>query len=133
VAEMDRVWFISRISQLSNSKSSSSETNLWKRRMRSLFGVTLETLLFVWREISPKGPETIEMEHLLMALYFLKVYPTESVACGVFKVQEKTWRIHVKIILQRICDLNLVSLMHNLIYKAMFFYIIVFLCDLDCI
>jgi hypothetical protein len=78
--------------------------------MKSLFGVTVPTLLYVWKEISKYGPETLKMEHLLMGLYFLKVYPTEHVASGTFQVDEKTWRKWIKIVVERISKLNLVGL-----------------------
>ena len=79
--------------------------------MKSFFRVELSTLLIVWDKIRS---DPIQMEHLLYGLYFLKVYPTESVACGVFRVQEKTWRKWVKIVIKKISLLKLVSINNNI-------------------
>jgi hypothetical protein len=106
--EIERTWFINRISELSNSSPTSYGTDSWNRKMRSLFGVTIRTITHIWKVIKLRGPETIDMEHLLMAFYFLKVYPTESVGSGVFRVTEKTWRSRVKTILERISHMDVV-------------------------
>src|SRR5271169_4978342 len=105
-----RSWFIFRISQLINMSPKSVNTATWRRNMTSLFGIcSLSTLLFVWSTISVYGPEDVHMEHFLMGLFFLKVYPLETVACGVFHVQLKTWRKWVKVVVQRISNMELVS------------------------
>ena len=65
------------------------------RGFKSLFGVSLETVNALWNLISGRH----EPMHLLWALYFLKVYPTDDVFQAQFKTSKRTLRKHVKNVL----------------------------------
>ena len=64
-----------------------------KRRWASNFGTTPAVCVFLWKEIDPLNsmPRGAQPKHLLWALYFLKVYPTEEQAVSL-DADEKTFR-----------------------------------------
>lgn len=49
-------------------------------------------MLTIWNHIVSRHVEPI---HLLWALYFLKAYPTESIAASILNVSPKTYRSYV--------------------------------------
>ena len=102
-------FFILRISELGNINPNLVGSSTWERTMKSLFGVSLVVLLQVWTHLANMESENnLHPEHLLMGLYFLEVYPSEAVACGVFWVTPKTWRKWTKIVIEEIASLKLV-------------------------
>ena len=85
-------FFVLIISEIIYMDPDSMESEMWKRTMKSFFGVSLGILFILWNLLSTMNfDEDMQPAHLLMALYFLKVYPKELVACGVFHVSAKTW------------------------------------------
>ncbi len=62
------------------------------RTWRSLFGVSKDTICYVWENIQPVA---FERKHLLMALNYLKLYELTDVAHLRWQVAEKTWRKYV--------------------------------------
>ena len=61
------------------------------RTWRSFIGMSREDLMEVHARFVPDLP----LRTLMMALHFLKVYPTEDVGALTFKVTRNTWRVNV--------------------------------------
>lgn len=64
------------------------------RRFRSLFGVSLDTCVVLWKRISLVDLDasmSIQKRHLLWALHFLKVYPPEIPGSASWGVDPVTW------------------------------------------
>ncbi|KAJ3328597.1 hypothetical protein HDU76_009666 [Blyttiomyces sp. JEL0837] len=77
---------------------------------RSNFGVSLVTCHTVWESIDKDDEPYLEMKHLLLALYFLKVYPSENVAISFLKIKSpKTYRKWVWDVTMRINNLDLID------------------------
>ena len=69
------------------------------RRWMSAFGARPLVCSMIWDKLDPLNtmPRGVHMRHLLWALYFMKVYPSEhdgraAVAFPPHIVDEKTWR-----------------------------------------
>ncbi len=62
------------------------------RRFMASFGVTPTCCRMLWDQIYDDFPNGGRPKHLLWALYFLKTYASEHVACNVLRVDEKTYR-----------------------------------------
>jgi hypothetical protein len=72
----------------------------FERDFRSLFGISLQTMNFIFVFLRQVAPEyKIKAIHLLWTFHFLKEYPIASVACQFWKCDEKTYRLHVWTIL----------------------------------
>lgn len=70
-------------------------TSTFERRFREFFGINVVTMNFLFQFLKIVAPEyKIRASHLLMAMYFLKQYPTVSVAAKFWGVDEKTFRLH---------------------------------------
>lgn len=80
-----------------------------KRRFASHFGASAQVVSYIWSEINQQNPEKVRQVHLLWALLFLKVYSAEAVLAGMVKVNEKTFRTWVWIVLGKLSSLSLVG------------------------
>lgn len=80
-----------------------------ERRVRSLFGVSTSVMTHVWRMIRLSVDRSLRAQHLLWALYFLKVYPTETAAAAVLHVDEKTFRKYLWPMVYELATMRLVS------------------------
>ena len=98
-------WFQARLCSLFGM---SARTGSWNGRFRSLFGVSFQCLLSLWDFLQQNGHQHFSKEHVLWALYFLKVYPIETVASCFFGATEKTWRKWVVKVVHAISELELV-------------------------
>src|SRR5689334_5252900 len=96
-------WFTARSSAFLGTRV---QTATWHRRFRALFGVSFQILLSLWDILQQNAPVQFRREHLLWGLYFLKVYPTETVASCFFAVTEKTWRKWIFVVVQAISQLE---------------------------
>ena len=90
----------------------STQTNEDKL-FREFFGCSAKVALFTWKTMEHIDfvPSGGKMEHLMWALFFLKQYPVEGVACGAVgasrgKVDPKTYRKWVKPFITAISDLE---------------------------
>jgi hypothetical protein len=82
----------------------SNSTN--HRSFRSFFGVSADVCAELWKLLHPVNVNGASPKHLLWALFFLKVYPTESIGASmVGHVDEKTYRKWVWIFVDKISDL----------------------------
>ncbi len=88
------------------------------RRFRSFFGVQNEVVLKVWGMLGEGGlrPANSKPKHLLLALYFLKVFPREGPGCSAVRglkgaIGPKTMHKWVWLFLECIAELadNVVS------------------------
>ena len=68
------------------------EKRLSDRQFSSLYGVSKTICEKLYKSIQFYGNGVLSTDSLLMTLYFLKVYSTESVAAYTFGVTEKTFR-----------------------------------------
>ena len=59
---------------------------------RTNFGVTVATSGKLWKNFSGNLPSKTTPMHSLWALYFLRIYPTETNACTFACTTPKTWR-----------------------------------------
>eukprot|EP00474_Spongospora_subterranea_P000466 CRZ00924.1 hypothetical protein [Spongospora subterranea] len=91
---------------------SSVISSVWERKFRTFFGMSITGTVVLWQKllISLAGQHVpFSFIHLLMALYFLKIYPLEEVAAATFKVTEKTYRKWIWILIERIRRLDLID------------------------
>ena len=79
-------------------KKEGASNVIFERRFRSFFGTSPHVCVQLWdllnpfEEMAPDNPG-LQVEHLLWALLFLKLYAEESVHCGlVGGVDKKTFR-----------------------------------------
>ena len=86
--------------------------SLINRHFRAMFGVSSRTvhLLWVTLDVDVLGPPGGKRTHLLWMLMFLKEYCTQDSLSGLCRVTRKTFHRWVNIFLDRISNLNLVSL-----------------------
>lgn len=65
-----------------------------ERRWRSLFGLSFRDTESLWHlpQVDCKA------KHLLWFLFYLKTYPTDSVATAWASCDEKTWRKHLRLV-----------------------------------
>ena len=83
----------------------------YDRRFRAHFGVSIDIALELYDEILCEfGDDCIVPKHFLWALYFLKAYPTESLAAAAVGVSEKTYRSAVRGAIDQLSKLKLVYL-----------------------
>jgi hypothetical protein len=71
----------------------------------------MSVLLEIWKLIAEDNPDNqppVDPNYFLMGLYFLKIYPIDSVGSCVFDVQEKTWRKWTCTVVELISKLELV-------------------------
>jgi hypothetical protein len=68
-------------------------TTFSDRKYQAFFGVGTYETAVIWHYIKKSE---VSLLHLLWALYYLKVYPTEDVGAGVVGVDRKTFMKHVK-------------------------------------
>lgn len=86
------------------------------RRYKSCFGVSPKITSLLWREIKSTLPKKYKEEHLLWALYYLKNYPTESVARVFVKADEKTLREIIWTMIEKLSNINCVGLLSLNLY-----------------
>lgn len=67
------------------------------RKFKSHFGISPVTTIKIYEKITSVSPLVIE--HLLIALHFLKVYPTTDVGSSFWKLDPKTYRKRVWFVL----------------------------------
>ena len=75
----------------------------WNRRFISLFGVSKDVFLSL-QSLLP----TVPFKHLYWALFWLKNYPTETLAAVFFNISEKTYREKVFAVVESVYALNLI-------------------------
>jgi len=82
-------------------------------RFRSIFGVSVETVVFLWHCILHVEDDIgihLAPIHLLWTLHFLKTYPTTPNGAYFWRVDAKTYRHHIwKFILVLLCYLDTIS------------------------
>jgi hypothetical protein len=107
----DQALFTTLVSKKIKMNPVSSDTPTWGRKMKSFFGVGMSVLLEIWKLIAEDNPDNqppVDPNYFLMGLYFLKIYPKDSVGSCVFDVQEKTWRKWTCTVVELISKLELV-------------------------
>jgi len=79
-----------------------------ERRWKSFFGTTSQVCLIIWDKLDPEQtmPKNTETCHLLWALFFLAICPTEEIATAVCDCDEKTYRKWVNIFVTAISFLE---------------------------
>ena len=82
------------------------------RHFRAMFGVSSRTAYLLWitLDIDVIGPRGGKRIHLLWMLMFLKEYCTQDSLSGICGVTRKTFRQWVDVFLDRVSNLNLVSI-----------------------
>ena len=100
-----RAWFVQRCIQVLNYRPSNNNAT-WERYLKSFFGVSFSVLERLNDLLNLQT--SIEREHLLWALHFLKVYNCETVSARLWKVTEKTYRQYLHPMIARIGQLELV-------------------------
>ena len=85
--------------------------SLINRHFRAMFGVSSRTAHLLWftLDVDTLGPQGGKRIHLLWMLMFLKEYCTQDTLSGICRVTRKTFRQWVDIFLERVSNLNLVS------------------------
>jgi hypothetical protein len=78
----------------------------WSRVFKGNFGMRLEAVADVWEEIDK--PAYVRIKHLLWALYYLKIYPTDECACAMFGISAPTWRRWTREVIDMIRALDVV-------------------------
>jgi hypothetical protein len=80
------------------------------RRFVACFGCSPEACDLIWEclDLQGKLPPRAAPKHLFWMLFFLKVYPTESVAAVHFQCDEKTFRFWVWTMADAVRSLNMV-------------------------
>ena len=107
VMSFTRLWFTNRACDLMNIRNASNTT--WSRAFKAHFGVSIQVLLHIWQALNEAGPAAFEREHLLWAMFFLKVYASEATSCSLFGVTPKTWRKWVCVVVTSISELECVG------------------------
>lgn len=74
------------------------------------YGVCPSICERVWNLLHVDSTVHYKPVHLLMGLYFLKVYASESVSCRMFHVTEKTYRKWLWVVVTKLSTLNVVCL-----------------------
>ena len=77
-----------------------------RRRFEAIFGIPGGLVALMWSLISACLPKNATYTHLLMGLYFLKKYDSESDSAGRFGVDEKTYRKWIWFIVKEIGKLH---------------------------
>lgn len=85
------------------------------RRYKSMFGVSPSICFKIWKLL--EIPPSIKPIHLLWTLNFLKQYNTEHTSKAIFKINEKTYRKYVWIIVEALAEINVVSKTLILIHR----------------
>jgi hypothetical protein len=85
------------------------------RRFIACFGCSPEGCSMIWECLLYQGklPSKAAPMHLFWLLYFLKVYPTESVAAVYFQCDEKTFRDWVERMARAVVSLDMVRSRHK--------------------
>jgi hypothetical protein len=80
------------------------------RRFVACFGCSPEACDLIWECLDRQGklPPRAAAKHLFWMLFFLKVYPTESVAAVHFQCDEKTFRFWVWTMCRAVASLDMV-------------------------
>ena len=86
-------------------------TEIFDRRMKSMFGLIATTVTEVWNGLIRSGflPERTKIDHLLWTLSFFKSYDTLDVYCCRYKVAKTTFWKWVKNITYAVYQLKVVS------------------------
>lgn len=98
-------------------KMYSSEA-MFTRKFRSLFGVSVKVMAKTWNSLDVQNllPEHAEPKHILWMCSFLKTYTTENVYVAWYKVEEKTFRKWVWLMLVATSKLEIVSSKKKLLF-----------------
>ena len=96
---------------------------LINRHFRAMFGMSSQTahLLWIMLDVEISGPTGGKCIHLLWMLMFLKEYCTQDSLSGICHVSRKTFHCWVDIFLDRLFNLNLVSL--SCLHVKLSFYV----------
>jgi hypothetical protein len=70
-----------------------------------MFGVRPEIAFKIFNLLE----QCIESKHIHWTLYWLKNYTNEALSAIIFKVSEKHFREHIKSVVEKICNLPLIS------------------------
>jgi len=91
-------------------KSTAFQASKSNWSFKGYFGVAPLTAAILWRDLKARGPPpSVKSFHLLWALHFLKVYPTVATAVNFCKTSQHPHKAAVRVVLELIGDLNLVS------------------------
>jgi hypothetical protein len=98
-----------------------------RRRFVSFYGASSRVCHQLWHlllkaQIMAEFP-ALKQEHLLWALFFLKVYGTENVQASIVAVDEKTYRKWIWIVIEWMSNLDVVSYFRkkNLLFASCFY------------
>lgn len=99
---------------------------LFLRKFRSLFGMSCKVVTKTWNSLQLQNllPAKADPKHLLWMCAFLKSYDSENVYATRFKVDEKTFRKWVWIMLEAVSKLEVVSRKKWLFLKMFYFWIL---------
>jgi AraC-like DNA-binding protein len=88
-----------------------NDTDWFLRRFRSLFGCSPKVLTALFNTLLKQNliSTSAKVQHLMWALAFLKSYNTESYFAMTYRVSEKTIRKWIWFFLERISQLDVVS------------------------
>ncbi|KAI9344262.1 hypothetical protein BDR26DRAFT_857496 [Obelidium mucronatum] len=79
----------------------------WSRRFASFFGLSVMSACDLWVIVKPSMVSLkLTKTHFLWGLYYLKVYPTESVAAATLGTSETNWRTKVKAVVNVFAECN---------------------------
>ena len=71
------------------------------RDCAAMFGMDMGDIATIWNYIATAQSE-VRPKHLLWALYFRKVYPTDVVGSTSWNTSTKTWRLRIKLVLNQL-------------------------------
>lgn len=80
------------------------------RRFREYFGCSPGLCALIWSWLVFNVDDDALPIHLLWTLLFLKQYQTEAVSSGLCRVNERTYRERIWSVIQKLAELNVVSL-----------------------
>lgn len=80
------------------------------KKFKSFFGVSPFICARVWASIQPHLGSGFKEVHLLWGLFFLRNYPTESIACGLAMCDAKTYRKRIWRVVEELAQMDVVSL-----------------------
>lgn len=84
---------------------------MFTRKFRSHYGVSVKVMTKTWNSLVLQNllPSLAEPKHILWMCAFLKTYTTETLYATLYKVEEKTFRKWIWIMLGAVAKLEIVS------------------------
>lgn len=80
-----------------------------QKKFKSFFGVSPFICARVWASIQSHLGNGFKEVHLLWGLFFLRNYPTESIACGLAMCDAKTYRKRIWRVVEELAQIDVVG------------------------